>query len=43
LHFTDANETLFIGDVTKLMKLYAKKQMWAEAAKLAEEHEGNYI
>jgi hypothetical protein len=27
------------GNITKLMALYARKQMWQEAAKLAEGHE----
>ncbi len=29
-------------DITKLMTLYAKRQMWSEAAKLAEENEGKF-
>ena len=28
------------GDVSQLMNLYARRMMWAEAAKLADEHEG---
>lgn len=31
-----------VGDISKLMSLYAKKQMWTEAAKLADEHEGKF-
>ena len=31
-----------LGDVSKLMALYVKKQMFAEAAKLAEENEGKF-
>jgi intraflagellar transport protein 122 len=30
------------GEVTKLMSLYARKQMWVEAAALAEQHEGEF-
>jgi intraflagellar transport protein 122 len=38
-----ARETyLKAGDISKLMALYARRQMWAEAAKLAEEHEGKF-
>ena len=31
-----------LGDVSKLMALYVKKQMFAEAAQLADEHEGKF-
>lgn len=31
-----------LGDVTQLMALYARKHMWAEAAKLADEHVGEF-
>lgn len=31
-----------VGDISKLIKLYAKRQMWAEAAKFADEHEGKF-
>jgi len=31
-----------LGDVSKLMTLYVRKQMFAEAAKLAEENEGKF-
>jgi intraflagellar transport protein 122 len=38
-----ARETfLKAGDISQLMSLYAKRQMWAEAAKLADEHEGKF-
>lgn len=38
-----ARETfLKAGDISQLMGLYAKRQMWAEAAKLADEHEGKF-
>ena len=30
------------GEVSKLMALYAKRQMWSEAAKLADENEGKF-
>lgn len=47
--FTASDEDAFaretyskIGDVTMLMSLYARKQMWVEAAKLADEHEGEF-
>lgn len=36
-----AKETfLKMGDVTKLMSLYVKRQMWSDAAKLADEYTG---
>lgn len=45
--FTATNEDAYaketyirLGDMTQLMSLYARRQMWAEAAKLAEEFEG---
>lgn len=31
-----------LGDISKLMALYVKRQMWTEAAKLADEHEGEF-
>lgn len=38
-----AKETfLKLGDISKLMQLYVKRQAWAEAASLAEEHEGKF-
>lgn len=45
--FADADEDalaketfLKMGDVSKLMNLYVKRQMWAEAAKLADDYAG---
>eukprot|EP01038_Epipyxis_sp_PR26KG_P005400 gene5400-7484_t len=47
--FSSASETVYARetfikakDISKLMKLYAKKQMWNEAAKLADENEGKF-
>jgi len=47
--FANADEDAFAreayekaGDITKLMALYARRQMWAEAAKLADEHDGKF-
>ena len=38
-----ARETfLKAGDISQLMSLYVKRQMWKEAATLAEEHEGKF-
>lgn len=38
-----AKETyLRLSDVNKLMSLYTSRQMWEEAAKLAEEYDGNF-
>jgi hypothetical protein len=31
-----------MGDISQLMTLYARRQMWTEAAKLADEHEGKF-
>lgn len=31
-----------VGDISKLMALYAKRQMWNEASKLADQHEGMF-
>jgi len=31
-----------VGDISKLMALYAKRQMWTEASKLADQHEGMF-
>ena len=33
---------LKLGDLSKLMGFYIKREMWAEAAKLADEHEGEF-
>lgn len=33
---------LKLGDISKLMQLYARRQMWDEAAKLADENEGKF-
>lgn len=45
--FTDAAEDGFaketfvkLGDITKLMNLYVRRQQWADAAKLADEYSG---
>ena len=47
--FSSANETQLAKetytkskDISKLMALYARKQMWKEAAKLADENEGKF-
>jgi intraflagellar transport protein 122 len=47
--FTDCNEDAYaretyikVGDVSKLMQLYISKQMWDEAAKLADENVGKF-
>lgn len=47
--FTQYNEDIFaretylkLGDISKLMALYIKKQMWGEAARLADENEGKF-
>ena len=47
--FSDANETQLAKetytkskDISRLMALYAKKHMWNEAAKLADENEGKF-
>jgi intraflagellar transport protein 122 len=47
--FNKADEDAFaketyvkMGDISQLMNLYARRQMWAEAAKLADEHEGKF-
>lgn len=38
-----AKETyLRLNDVNKLMSLYTSRQMWEEAAKLADEYDGNF-
>lgn len=38
-----ARETyLRVGDISKLMQLYAQRGRWEEAAKLADEHEGKF-
>jgi len=31
-----------LGDISKLMSLFVKRQMWVEAAKLADDHEGKF-
>jgi hypothetical protein len=47
--FTAANEDSYaketfirVGDVSRLMAFYTKRQMWPEAAKLAEEYQGDF-
>ena len=47
--FSNANETQLAKetytkskDISRLMALYAKKHMWNEAAKLADENEGKF-
>ncbi len=39
----EARETYMkLGDLSKLMTLYIRKERWADAAKLADEHEGEF-
>lgn len=47
--FSKADETEYAretfkkaGDITKLMELYVRKQMWTDAAALAESHDGQF-
>lgn len=47
--FSQSNEDLLacetylkIGEITKLMQLYVRRQMWSEAGNLAEKHEGKF-